>query len=84
MNQKRPASSSWDALSAPGLTSIRRIVRPLRLKPTSLRFLAATAAIQGFRMRRFDFVSAFFQGDLEQGELILCRPPPGYETIGRA
>ena len=54
------------------------------IKATSLRFLAATAAIQGLRMRRFDFVSAFLQGDLEQGEQILCRPPPGYETIGRA
>ena len=52
------------------------------LKATSLRFLAATAAIQGLRMRRFDFVSAFLQEDLEQGEQILCRPPPGYETLG--
>ena len=33
-------------------------------------------------MRRFDFVSAFLQEDLEQGEQILCRPPPGYETLG--
>jgi hypothetical protein len=33
-------------------------------------------------MRRFDFVSAFLQGDLEPGEQIACRPPPGYETLG--
>ena len=46
------------------------------LKATSLRFLAATAAIQGLHMRRFDFVSAFLQGDLEPGEQIACRPPP--------
>ena len=52
------------------------------LKATSLRFLAATAAIQGLHMRRFDFVSAFLQGDLEPGEQISCRPPPGYETLG--
>ena len=52
------------------------------LKATSLRFLAATAAIQGLHMRRFDFVSAFLQGDLEPGEQIACRPPPGYETLG--
>ena len=51
------------------------------LKATSLRFLAATAAIQGLRMRRFDFVSAFLQGDLEPGEQILCHSPPGYETL---
>jgi hypothetical protein len=44
------------------------------LKATSLRFLAATAAIQGLHMRRFDFVSAFLQGDLEPGEQIACRP----------
>jgi len=52
------------------------------LKATSLRFLAATAAIQGLHMRRFEFVSAFLQGDLEPGEQIACRPPPGYETLG--
>ena len=52
------------------------------LKATSLRFLAATAAIQGLHMRLFDFVSAFLQGDLEPGEQIACRPPPGYETLG--
>ena len=51
------------------------------LKATSLRFLAATAAIQGLRMRRYDFVSAFLQGDLEPGEQILCHSPPGYETL---
>ena len=56
------------------------------LKSTSLQFLAATAAIQAgpphAPFRTFDFVSAFLQGDLEQAEQILCRPPPGYETLG--
>ena len=32
-------------------------------------------------MRRYDFVSAFLQGDLEPGEQILCHSPPGYETL---
>ena len=53
------------------------------LKATSLRFLVATAAIQGLRMRRYDFVSAFLQGDLEPGEQILCHSPPGYETLAQ-
>jgi len=52
------------------------------LKATSLRFLAATAAIQGLHILRFDFVSAFLQSDLEPGEQIACRPPSGYETLG--
>ena len=33
-------------------------------------------------MRRFDFVSAFVQDDLEPGEHIACWPPRGYETLG--
>eukprot|EP00965_Chrysotila_dentata_P093704 3097255-Pleurochrysis_carterae.AAC.1 len=33
-------------------------------------------------MRRWDFVAAYLQGELEQGEVVYCHPPPGYETIG--
>ena len=44
-------------------------------------FLAATAAIQSLRMRRYDFVLAFLQGALAPGEQILCHSPPGYETL---
>ena len=30
-------------------------------------------------LRRWDFVAAFLQGSLEEGEVIYCQPPPGYE-----
>eukprot|EP00965_Chrysotila_dentata_P064975 2154317-Pleurochrysis_carterae.AAC.1 len=33
-------------------------------------------------MRRWDFVAAYLQGELEPGEMVYCRPPPGYESIG--
>eukprot|EP00965_Chrysotila_dentata_P105991 3500124-Pleurochrysis_carterae.AAC.1 len=39
-------------------------------------------ARRGLSMRRWDFVPAYLRGDLEQGEVVYCRPPPGYETIG--
>ena len=32
------------------------------------------------RMRRFDFVAAYLQGELEDGETVYCLPPPGYEN----
>ena len=28
-------------------------------------------------MRRWDFVSAYLQGNLEEGEVVYCQPPPG-------
>ena len=33
-------------------------------------------------MYRWDFVAAYLQGDLEDGEVIYCSEPPGYETLG--
>ena len=30
-------------------------------------------------LRRWDFVSAYLQGSLEDGEVVYCHPPPGYE-----
>eukprot|EP00965_Chrysotila_dentata_P044438 1477496-Pleurochrysis_carterae.AAC.1 len=33
-------------------------------------------------MRRWDFVAAYLQGELEPGEVVYCHPPPGYATIG--
>eukprot|EP00965_Chrysotila_dentata_P073708 2434851-Pleurochrysis_carterae.AAC.1 len=33
-------------------------------------------------MRRWDFVAAYLQGDLEPGEVVYCHPSPGYETLG--
>eukprot|EP00965_Chrysotila_dentata_P100581 3323973-Pleurochrysis_carterae.AAC.1 len=52
------------------------------MRATSLRTLASLAAQRGLSMRRWDFVAAYLQGELEQGELVHCHPPPGYETIG--
>jgi hypothetical protein len=31
-------------------------------------------------MRRWDFVAAYLQGELEPGEVVYCTPPPGYAT----
>ena len=45
----------------------------------SLRLLAAVAASNGLRMRRWDFVAAYLQGALLDGETVYCRPPPGME-----
>eukprot|EP00965_Chrysotila_dentata_P164870 5443882-Pleurochrysis_carterae.AAC.1 len=52
------------------------------MRATSLRTLAALAVKRGMSMRRWDFVAAYLQGDLEEGEVVYCRPPPGYETTG--
>eukprot|EP00965_Chrysotila_dentata_P216210 6189247-Pleurochrysis_carterae.AAC.9 len=52
------------------------------MRATSLRTLASLAARRGLSMRRWDFVAAYLQGELEPGEVVYCLPPPGYETIG--
>ena len=49
------------------------------LASSSLRALAGLAAREGLRLRRWDFVSAYLQGSLEDGEVVYCFPPPGYE-----
>eukprot|EP00965_Chrysotila_dentata_P032659 1088383-Pleurochrysis_carterae.AAC.1 len=33
-------------------------------------------------MRRWDFVAAYLQGELQQGEVVYCHAPPGYATLG--
>eukprot|EP00965_Chrysotila_dentata_P073677 2434000-Pleurochrysis_carterae.AAC.1 len=33
-------------------------------------------------MRRWDFVAAYLQGELQEGEVVYCHAPPGYATIG--
>eukprot|EP00965_Chrysotila_dentata_P039137 1301564-Pleurochrysis_carterae.AAC.1 len=33
-------------------------------------------------MRRWDFVAAYLQGDLETNEVVHCHAPPGYATLG--
>eukprot|EP00965_Chrysotila_dentata_P121947 4030566-Pleurochrysis_carterae.AAC.1 len=52
------------------------------MPPTSPRALAAIANSAGMRMRRWDFVAAYLQADLEQNEVIYCHAPPGYATTG--
>eukprot|EP00965_Chrysotila_dentata_P137941 4562453-Pleurochrysis_carterae.AAC.1 len=47
------------------------------MRPTSLRALAAVAAGADMSMRRWDFVAAYLQGDLQQGEAVYCHAPPG-------
>ena len=49
------------------------------MRATSLRLLSALATHLGLLMRRYDFVSAFLQGSLEEGEVIFCEPPPGHD-----
>ena len=39
------------------------------MRGTSLRLLSAIAGQYGLFMRRWDFVSAFLQGELEEGEI---------------
>ena len=46
----------------------------------SLRLLSAIGGRLGLRMRRWDFVAAYLQGELEPGEVTYCTPPPGYST----
>ena len=49
------------------------------LRSTSLRSIASLAAHKGLRLHRWDFVSAYLQGDLEPGEVVYCAAAPGYE-----
>eukprot|EP00965_Chrysotila_dentata_P126594 4185934-Pleurochrysis_carterae.AAC.1 len=52
------------------------------MRPTSLRALSAIANSENMRMRRWDFVAAYLQGNLEHDEVVYCHAPPGYATIG--
>ena len=52
------------------------------LRPSSLRLLAALASRLKLHMRRYDFVSAFLQGTLEEGEVVYCEAPPGHGATG--
>ena len=53
------------------------------MRGASLRALTAISARTGMRMRRWDFVSAYLQGELLDGEVTYCLPPPGYHPDGR-
>ena len=48
------------------------------LRSTSLRALASLAARRDLKLHRWDFVSAYLQGELEIGEAVYCHAPPGY------
>ena len=50
------------------------------MRVASLRVLCAISARLGLKMRRWDFVAAYLQGELEPGEVVYCTPPPGYAT----
>eukprot|EP00965_Chrysotila_dentata_P042272 1402068-Pleurochrysis_carterae.AAC.1 len=52
------------------------------MRPTSLRTLASIAACRNLRMRRWDFVAAYLQGELQPGQVVYCHAPPGYPTLG--
>eukprot|EP00966_Prymnesium_polylepis_P011286 260026-Prymnesium_polylepis.1 len=53
------------------------------MRATSLRLLCALAAPRfGMTMRRWDFVSAYLQGSLLEGEVVYCSMPPGHEMTG--
>ena len=57
------------------------------MRSTSLRILAAASVKLSLNMRRIDFVSAYLQGKLEEGEVVYCHMPEGYVTTnasGRA
>jgi len=55
------------------------------MRGASLRLLSSIAAKSNMRMRRWDFVAAYLQGELLDGEVVYCLPPqgPGYATIGK-
>ena len=53
------------------------------MRGASLRLLSAVAAASNMRMRRWDFVAAYLEGELVQGEVVYCLPPSGYAKVGR-
>ena len=57
---------------------------PVSVRSSTLRLLSSLAAKHGLGMRRWDFVSAYLQGELEPGEVVYCYPPPGHGKPGTA
>jgi hypothetical protein len=53
------------------------------MRSGSLRLLCSLAARHSLDMRRWDFVSAYLQGELLEDEVVYCQMPPGYELVGR-
>ena len=52
------------------------------MRAASLRVLSACAARENLRMRRWDFVAAYLQGELLDDEVVYCHSPPGHEMTG--
>ena len=52
------------------------------LRTSTLRVLGSIMAHLGLSSRRYDLVAAYLQGDLEPGELIYLRQPPGHVVKG--
>jgi hypothetical protein len=52
------------------------------MRASSLRALAAIASKLNLRMRRWDFVAAYLQGELLEDEVVYCIAPPGHSTRG--
>jgi hypothetical protein len=50
------------------------------MRSGTLRVLCSAAVNFGLSMRRWDFIAAYLQGELEEGEVIYCYLPPGYTT----
>ena len=48
------------------------------MRGSTLRSVCAAAAQWGLHMRRWDFVAAYLQGRLDEGETVYCSLPPGY------
>ena len=48
------------------------------MRSGTLRLLASLSARHGLKMHRWDFVAAYLQGELLEGEVVYCTPPTGY------
>ena len=52
------------------------------MRGTSLRLMSQLAANGNMRMRRWDFVAAYLQGELLEGEVVYCYCPQGHVRTG--
>ena len=52
------------------------------MRGPTMRLLSSIAARLNLQMRRWDFVSAYLQGELLEGEVVYCLAPPGHALKG--
>ena len=52
------------------------------MRAPTLRLLSSVASRLNLKMRRWDFVAAYLQGELLDGEEICCHAPAGHAIIG--